>query len=25
MRAIQELPNTKVLKAQPVAIRIETV
>ena len=23
MRAIQELPNTKVLKAQPVAIRIE--
>ena len=23
MKAIQELPNTKVLKAQPVAIRIE--
>ena len=25
MRAIQELPNTKVLKAEPVAIRIEAV
>ena len=25
MKAIQELPKTKVLKAQPVAIRIEAV
>jgi homoserine dehydrogenase len=25
MRAIQELPYTKVLKAEPVAIRIEAV
>jgi hypothetical protein len=25
MKAIQELPNTKVLKAQPVAIRVEAV